>query len=56
MAFDNAGQEPGIQVWRIEDFEAVAYDNIGNFHVGDSYIVLKVCNILKFVFIFYKFD
>ena len=46
MAFDNAGQEPGIQVWRIEDFEAVAYDNIGNFHVGDSYIVLKVCNIL----------
>ena len=43
MAFENAGQEPGIQVWRIEDFEAVVYDNIGNFHVGDSYIVLKVC-------------
>ena len=55
MAFDNAGQEPGIQVWRIEDFEAVAYDNIGNFHVGDSYIVLKVIYFI-FVFIFYKFD
>ncbi len=48
MAFENAGQEPGIQVWRIEDFEAVAYDNIGNFHVGDSYIVLKV-NLFSFL-------
>ena len=42
-AFENAGQEVGLQIWRIEDFEAVPYeDNIGKFHVGDSYIVLKV--------------
>jgi hypothetical protein len=45
MAFDNVGQEPGLEIWRIEDFEAVPYDkaNYGKFHVGDSYIVLKVC-------------
>ena len=42
-AFENAGQDVGLQIWRIEDFEAVPYeDNIGKFHVGDSYIVLKV--------------
>ena len=42
-AFENAGQDVGLQIWRIEDFEAVpCEDNIGKFHVGDSYIVLKV--------------
>ena len=42
MAFENVGLEPGIEIWRIEDFEAVPYDNHGKFHMGDSYIVLKV--------------
>ena len=43
-AFESAGQEPGLQIWRIEDFEAVPYDQsqYGKFHVGDSYLVLKV--------------
>ena len=42
--FDDAGQEAGLQIWRIEDFEAVPYDTAtyGSFHEGDSYIVLKV--------------
>ena len=41
--FENAGQEPGLQIWRIEDFEAVPYEaaKYGKFHVGDSYLVLK---------------
>jgi len=42
-AFESAGQEPGLEIWRIEDFEAVPYDQsqYGKFHVGDSYLVLK---------------
>lgn len=43
MSFEEAGQAPGLEIWRIEDFEAVPYDKskYGKFHVGDSYIVLK---------------
>ena len=45
--FEGAGQESGLEIWRIEDFEAVPYDQskYGKFHVGDSYIVLKVTMI-----------
>uniref|UniRef100_A0A0K2UCV6 Gelsolin-like domain-containing protein n=1 Tax=Lepeophtheirus salmonis TaxID=72036 RepID=A0A0K2UCV6_LEPSM len=43
MFDENVGKEPGIQIWRIEDFEAVPYDEskYGQFYTGDSYIVLK---------------
>jgi len=43
MAFDGAGQEEGLTIWRIEDFTPVLYDNqkYGKFNVGDSYIVLS---------------
>lgn len=44
MAFENAGQTEGIEIWRIEDFNAVPYDDkkkFGKFHTGDSYIVLS---------------
>ncbi|KAK7862831.1 hypothetical protein R5R35_000849 [Gryllus longicercus] len=41
-AFEGAGQAAGLQIWRIENFEAVPYakENYGKFYTGDSYIVL----------------
>lgn len=43
MVFDNAGEEEGLQIWRIEEFAPVAYPATeqGRFHTGDSYIVLN---------------
>lgn len=37
------GRQPGLFIWRIEDFEVVpwAEEKYGSFHEGDSYIVLK---------------
>ncbi|CAO2649043.1 Nn.00g099920.m01.CDS01 [Neocucurbitaria sp. VM-36] len=37
------GAEPGLFIWRIEDFEVVSWprEKYGSFHEGDSYIVLK---------------
>ncbi|KAK3197104.1 hypothetical protein GRF29_1536g621247 [Pseudopithomyces chartarum] len=37
------GSEPGLFVWRIEDFEVVPWpkQKYGSFHEGDSYIILK---------------
>lgn len=42
-AFETAGQEVGLEIWRIEDFKAVAYpkNQYGKFYTGDSYIVLS---------------
>lgn len=36
------GQEPGLLVWRIEDFQVISWpkDRYGEFYDGDSYIVL----------------
>ena len=44
--FEKAGTSDGIETWRIEDFKAVPYpkDKQGQFHVGDSYIILKTAN------------
>eukprot|EP00439_Symbiodinium_sp_Y106_P084908 s357_g26.t5 len=41
-AWEGLGTKPGIQVWRIEHFQVVPVDstNHGQFHKGDSYIVL----------------
>ncbi|KAH8727074.1 putative actin-binding protein Fragmin [Phaeosphaeriaceae sp. PMI808] len=37
------GAQPGLFVWRIEDFEVVPWpqEKYGSFHEGDSYIVLQ---------------
>ncbi|XP_013196390.1 gelsolin [Amyelois transitella] len=42
-AFQNSGKKPGLEVWRIEDFEPVPVpkQQYGNFYSGDSYIVLN---------------
>ncbi|KAF2255308.1 actin depolymerizing protein [Trematosphaeria pertusa] len=36
------GAEPGLYIWRIEDFEVVPWpkEKYGSFHEGDSYIIL----------------
>lgn len=38
-----AGAEKGLQIWRVENFRVVPWpkNRYGEFHVGDSYIVLK---------------
>jgi len=42
-AWDNAGKEVGLQIWRIEKFHVVSWpkDHYGTFYTGDSYIVLN---------------
>ncbi|KAK9889979.1 hypothetical protein WA026_008790 [Henosepilachna vigintioctopunctata] len=46
--FENAGQEPGIEIWRVEDFKPVPYpkEQYGKFYEGDSYLILST-KILK---------
>ena len=41
-SFENAGQNVGLEIWRIEKFEAVPWpkEHYGMFYRGDSYIVL----------------
>ncbi|KAK1229830.1 hypothetical protein PQX77_007095 [Marasmius sp. AFHP31] len=41
-AWEDAGKEPGLQVWRIENFHVVPWPEkqYGMFYDGDSYIVL----------------
>nr|KAG5706035.1 hypothetical protein BaRGS_028144 [Batillaria attramentaria] len=42
-AWQGAGQEPGLKVWRIENFEVKDWpeDDYGEFFNGDSYIILN---------------
>jgi gelsolin len=42
-AWDNAGHDVGIQIWRIEKFKVKAWpkDEYGTFFSGDSYIILN---------------
>ncbi|ESK95169.1 actin regulatory protein [Moniliophthora roreri MCA 2997] len=41
-AWEDAGKEPGLQIWRIEEFHVVPWpkERKGSFYDGDSYIVL----------------
>jgi len=42
-AWDNAGKEKGLQIWRIEKFQVKHWpkDRYGEFFSGDSYIILN---------------
>jgi gelsolin len=42
-AWENAGKEPGLQIWRIEKFKIKHWpkDRYGEFFSGDSYIILN---------------
>merc|ERR1719464_2339073 len=42
-AWEGAGESAGIQIWRIEKFEVKAWpkEKYGEFHTGDSYIILQ---------------
>ncbi|THV02997.1 fragmin60 [Dendrothele bispora CBS 962.96] len=42
-AWEGAGTEPGLQIWRIEQFQVVPWpkERTGNFYDGDSYIILN---------------
>ncbi|KAH9904563.1 putative actin-binding protein Fragmin [Xylariomycetidae sp. FL2044] len=46
-AWQEVGQRPGLHVWRIEDFQVVPWprDRYGDFHEGDSYIVLHTIQV-----------
>ena len=41
-AWQSIGEAPGLRIWRIENFEVVAWPEhqYGDFHEGDSYIIL----------------
>ncbi|KAK0487595.1 hypothetical protein IW261DRAFT_1654228, partial [Armillaria novae-zelandiae] len=41
-AWKNAGAKPGIEVWRIEQFQIIPREVNGEFYDGDSYIVLHI--------------
>lgn len=43
-AWELAGKEPGVQIWRIEQFSVKEWpkEHYGYFFDGDSYIVLHV--------------
>lgn len=41
--FERAGQKPGLQVWRVENFDLVPVPEklYGGFYSGDAYLVLN---------------
>ncbi|KAI3384768.1 hypothetical protein SNEBB_007005 [Seison nebaliae] len=42
-AFKNAGQVPGVEVWRVENFRMIRVEEkkYGSFYSGDCYLILK---------------
>ena len=50
---ESAGKYPGLQIWRIENFQLklVPKINHGNFYIGDSYIVLNTVQVKGIVYL-----
>ena len=44
LAWSNAGRQPGLENWRVDQFHVKLWpvEKHGQFHDGDSYIVLHV--------------
>ncbi|KAI3788229.1 hypothetical protein L2E82_00988 [Cichorium intybus] len=42
-AFQGVGSKPGLEIWRIENFQPVPLpkSDYGRFYSGDSYVVLQ---------------
>lgn len=47
VEFERAGQEPGLQVWRVEslDLVPVPESQYGGFYSGDAYLVLNTVKL-----------
>lgn len=43
--FEGAGQQVGIECWRIENLKPVPWTDLGQFYSGDSYIVLNTIEV-----------
>ncbi|CAI9287774.1 unnamed protein product [Lactuca saligna] len=45
-AFQGVGSKPGLEIWRIENFQPVPLpkSDYGRFYMGDSYVVLRTSN------------
>jgi hypothetical protein len=50
-AWETAGQEAGLQIWRIEKFHVIPWpkDKYGSFYDGDSYIILNVSTVMDLI-------
>ncbi|KAL8581961.1 hypothetical protein ACOMHN_027943 [Nucella lapillus] len=46
-AWQGAGQEPGLKIWRVENFEVKDWpeEDYGEFYNGDSYIILNTYKV-----------
>ena len=54
LEIKSAGKNPGLEVWRIENFELKSLPKTqhGKFYIGDSYIVLNTVQIKGMIFSF----
>ena len=44
-SFPDAGQTPGIEIWRVEQLQMAKWTDLGQFHSGDSYLILHTIQV-----------